>query len=305
MMSKSRPTYLDYNELISYRNQGHGHASGDKLRFYCPLHGGDNQMSLSLNPKTGNFKCFTCGCWGYVKGFNSDNVEIKDRVEVNLQNFLEAYQNYLTKDSPGAKYLAKRGIDFDLAKQLGLGWAPYGEWCHFIKDKDEPIRQPPEGRLVFPQYDEHGNLCNLYGRAIEINCKLPKETWHDHIPGYSRGVFNPAALKEPILYLFEGTFDALSLIQSGYISTCAIFGVNKMPWNAIKSNEIVFCWDNDSTGNGWVETAWTATFRYGIFVKSLPEELFKGCKDLNELYIKHGKIVISELVNPLKPAVTA
>lgn len=70
-MSTDGPIRLSLWELEAYRNQGSGRPSGRFLRFYCPIHGSDNQRSLSLNPETGYFHCFVCGAWSYVEGKSS------------------------------------------------------------------------------------------------------------------------------------------------------------------------------------------------------------------------------------------
>ena len=50
-------------EIEAYNGQGQGKLSGGKLRYYCPVHGGDNQRSFEVNPDTGHFKCHACSAW--------------------------------------------------------------------------------------------------------------------------------------------------------------------------------------------------------------------------------------------------
>ena len=57
---------LTLQEIESYQDQGSGKQSGKYLRYFCPIHGGDNQRSLSLDPETGRFQCYSCGAWGYL-----------------------------------------------------------------------------------------------------------------------------------------------------------------------------------------------------------------------------------------------
>jgi len=44
---------LSLRDLEAYRGQGPGKKYGNKLRFYCPIHGSDHQRSLQVDPKTG------------------------------------------------------------------------------------------------------------------------------------------------------------------------------------------------------------------------------------------------------------
>jgi len=41
--------------------------SGGRERYYCPIHGGDHQRSLSVDPTTGAYTCFTCGAKGVLR----------------------------------------------------------------------------------------------------------------------------------------------------------------------------------------------------------------------------------------------
>lgn len=78
-------------------------------------------------------------------------------------------QNY-QRDWPGSigeQYLQSRGITLELAQSYGLGYARAGKWAHQSRDWKG-------GRVVFPEHDPHGNLLNLYGRAVESNSIVPK-----------------------------------------------------------------------------------------------------------------------------------
>ena len=41
--------------------------SGGRDRYFCPVHGGDHQRSLSVDPDTGKYKCHTCGETGTLR----------------------------------------------------------------------------------------------------------------------------------------------------------------------------------------------------------------------------------------------
>ena len=41
--------------------------SGGRERYYCPIHGGDHQRSLSVDPVSGAYTCFTCGAKGVLR----------------------------------------------------------------------------------------------------------------------------------------------------------------------------------------------------------------------------------------------
>ena len=43
--------------------------SGGRDRYYCPIHGGDHQRSLSVDPVSGAYKCFSCGVGGVLRDY--------------------------------------------------------------------------------------------------------------------------------------------------------------------------------------------------------------------------------------------
>jgi DNA primase catalytic core len=66
------------------------------------------------------------------------------------------------------------------------------------------------GCVVFPLFDEHGNVVNLYGRRLEDG-----EYNHFYLPP-PRGLWNyQAAKRSPSLLLTESVIDALTLIDRG------------------------------------------------------------------------------------------
>lgn len=153
--------------------------------------------------------------------------------------------------SLGEVYLENRGIRLETAQRLGVGYAAIGEWPH---EKDgRLVRQSELGRLVFPHTNTDGEIINLYGRSVELGAPVRKENRHDHLPG-NKGIFNAHAIIESgrsylPLYICEGPFDAVSLLEAGAHHAIAIFGVNG--WRAEWINSlhcIVLAMDNDKAG---------------------------------------------------------
>nr|WP_232336422.1 toprim domain-containing protein [Thermoactinomyces sp. CICC 10522] len=149
------------------------------------------------------------------------------------------------------------------------------------------------GRVVFPHSDLDGRVVNLYGRAIGVD-DVPVKLKHTHLPG-PRGIFNAPACQEDTIFICEGPFDALSLISAGYTNSIAIFGANGLRWEWLKSKTLVFCLDQDATGSrAWKELAMEAKLR-GKQVYWLDEEVYQGCKDLNEVWVNTGFIKVGSL----------
>lgn len=277
-----------------------------KVRYYCPVHGGDQQRSFEVRPN-GGFKCFSCGVWGYIKELNQDyqpkekghgfstkpppkkgKTETGKYTHVDITKYLPRYQEKIGVDSPGDRYLEIRKISKELAIKHGLGWARDGEWCHF--KNGQPVRQWIYGRLVVPHTDIEGNVVNLYGRAV--GRKVPKEHVHSHLPG-DRGIFNARGLLEETVYITEGAFDALSLLECGY-NAVAIFGLSGLRPNWIKARNIIFAMDQDAAGESWKKIAYQVRL-LGKRVMWLNESAYRGCKDLSETLMTYGMIELPEI----------
>lgn len=200
------------------------------------------------------------------------------------------------RGSTGEKYLLERGISVDTAEKYGLGYSAYGKWAH-RGSGGKPVRDWKGGRLVFPHTDPQGNIINLYGRAIGGKESVPKELRHDHLPG-PKGYFNGSTLnpngKTRAVYVCEGAFDAISLIEAGYSNAVAIFGVYGWRWEWARFIErMYFAFDLDEGGGQWKSIAEEAVLR-GREIYYLPEEVYAGYKDLSEAWRALKKLKIDE-----------
>jgi hypothetical protein len=307
---------LTQQEIESYQEQGSGKQSGKYLRYFCPIHGGDNQRSLSLDPETGRFQCFSCGAWGYLAEKRQewrqanragsswkadryhnlaplnqapatstytfpkiDDPPARPDLVEPLQKFHEALPG-----GPGEEYLKKRGIPMEVAQKYGLGYAAPGLWPN-------PKKYFPQGCIVFPHTNPAREIVNLYGRAVDYGDSTPKKYRHAHLEG-PRGVFNAQALANQEAFITEGSFDALSLLAAGY-DACAIFGVNGLRWPWVKAQVVVFGFDQDGAGEGWRDLAYQGTL-LGKEVYFLPQETYANHNDLNAAWVATGQLDIGE-----------
>lgn len=272
-------------EVEAY-NGGSLRRSGKYLRGKCLVHGGNSPTSFQYNPETGHWKCFKCGEWGYIRDgavsrpttpaarLEPSKQEIKP-VRSDLAGLMANYQTALP-GSPGETYLKRRGISLELALKYGVG---YGKEKGGIE------------RVIFPHTSPSGEIISLYGRAIDDGVKIR----HKHLSG-NKGVFNAAAFSCDMVFLCEGAPDALSLIAAGHENTCAIFGNTGLSnkWEWVKAKVLIFCFDNDTGGEKWKQLAAEATLK-GKKVYFLEKECYQGYKDLNEVWVKTGKIDVGEL----------
>lgn len=322
MIPMTKPYQLTWEELEQYNGTSGGKSSNGKLRYYCPIHGGDNQLSFVVNPNNNDhFVCHTCGAWGYLKSEcdsqynwkNNDCVipstrqKTLSKHEPILQDphrstdldwkscfqepcwadELKAFQEALP-NSIGESYLKDRGISLiNVAQKYGVGYAKDRHWLG---------RNWKLGRVVFPLTTPDGQLLSLYGRAVERDDHLfpcNKGDKHDITQG-EKGMFNAKALLEDRVFICEAAIDALNLLALGY-NACAIIGTGGLRWEWVKSKKIYFALDNDEAGHAAYDKYKHQGFTRGKSVyRVLPSDL-GGCKDINEAW-KKGLLNVKTLL---------
>lgn len=166
--------------------------AGGRDRYYCPIHGGDHQRSLSVDPDSGKFRCHTCGATGTLREQWPDgggafkrtpapsieeigrreraarrraDAERAARLAAELPADAAQFLGHMDAMSaalrdpacPGAVYLRGRGLDPQRAADLGVGYAASGVWPG---DRGRRV-----GRIVYPLEDPlTGRIVSAVGR---------------------------------------------------------------------------------------------------------------------------------------------
>ena len=278
-----------------------------RIRAGCPFHGSDRQRSLSLDPDSGRFQCFVCGCWGYTedarerfKAANAGNRpkasrqaprtvpihRLRVRADDNLHELNEAQLEDLDRwqkalpGSPAHQYLTARGIDLAVAQAFGAGYLPPKEAMGRNADGGLSGWGP---RVVFPHTRPDGAVVSLYGRRTDGG----DQAKHHHLTGL-KGMFNAAAIEQGIgpLWLAESAFDAMSLRVAGVDRVAAIFGLDGMRWEWLEGiREIVLAFDSDAAGQAAIGKLHAEAAARGIRVSRLTIEELGGAKDVNEALV--------------------
>lgn len=279
---------------------------GGRERAGCPFHKSDRHRSLAIDPDTGRFHCYACGCWGYTEEarekFKAERAASEStsqsgpkttplprlwvREDVMLDELpadalarIEAWQAALP-DSPAHQYLRERGIPLELARAMGAGYLPRGE-AMSVNAEGKPTGWGP--RIVFPHTRPDGAAVSVYGRRIDGG----DTNRHYHLPG-AKGAFNAQALSSGTgpLWLTEGVFDALSLMVAGIERVAAIFGLNGMRWEWLQGvQEIVLALDADAPGQEALKKLHAEAAMRGIRVSRLTPDELGGKKDANEALV--------------------
>jgi len=173
-------------------------VAGERIRTYCPVHGGDHQKSLSIDPKSGWGHCFNAACNAtvLVRDFNPDVAGRllqrhhpvpsrsepivsrrpaaahsaatwqQDECATLLQQselFCRALFNYELTDCWQAQaYLETRGIPLEIAQWERLGYIPKVLLQGHVHDQSMLARWSE--RLLFPLTSPTGR--GFAGRSL-------------------------------------------------------------------------------------------------------------------------------------------
>ncbi len=282
--------------------------AGENWKGLCPFHT-ERTPSFTVNPKRGIFHCFGCGAGGDAFGFlmRHDRLAFPEAVralaertgvelaaareaEPEAAGKIEAMRRAMTLAAdfysralwePGGasarEYLDTRGVDPEVARRFGLGYAP-ASWDALRSRMradgvgDDLLVQvglvlPRQtgggfydrfrGRLLFPIRDSQGRVVAFGGRALAG--EEPKYLNSPETPLYVKGQIlyaldlARAAMREKSrAILVEGYLDCLMAHQHGFGETVAALGTAFTPAQLAllrrHADEVVALFDADAAG---------------------------------------------------------
>lgn len=149
-------------------------------------------------------------------------------------------------DPAAVSYLQARGISLDTAARHWLGYDPQADPAGAPGAIGEANRPHPAPRLIIPTSRAH-----YVGRSIDP--KTPAAFQKMNPKGGSPGIFNDRALKEQkTVFITEGAFDALSIIEAGAAAVATNSKnngqalIDLLQCDGIKAREFIICPDNDA-----------------------------------------------------------
>lgn len=267
-------------------------ANQEYYQFYCPFcqH---HKKKLGINLNTGYVKCWVCGPKGGVvnvlhklrydnatiskfkTAFNyKSSKKIVSYSTISLPNEFKRFDNTFF-GKRAYEYVKSRGItDKDIIK-YGIGYCDSGKYS---------------GRIIIPDYNEHGELIYFTARSYEPFAKLSTLT-----PQGSKNVIFDELLinwSEPII-LVEGKFDAIVVRRNaiplyGKIINDSI--KNKIIENNVK--EIYICLDGDAYHDIMQNCTWFVDHGITTYRVILPENEDPASlgHDLIWKYINQSKV---------------
>jgi len=331
--------------------------TGRNFRGLCPFHP-DSDPSLVVSPERQTFHCFGCGEGGGAihfimritgMGFPEAVRYLADKVGIevpetpgrakarserdrlfSVNNEAQIYfTSMLSNKKTGkaaADYLHKRGIEQDLIKTYGLGYA-LDRWdglARHLVDKKVPIK-PAErlglvgesqrgnlvdkfrNRITIPIRDLQGRVVGFGGRALGADEPKYLNSPDSDLYHKSRILFGLDSAREHIrgkgrAIVVEGYFDALALAAKGIgevVATCGT-ALTEDHSRLLRryTDKIILLFDGDAAGR---RAAWRAMELFldqpvQPYVVLLPEG-----HDPDSFVREHGPKRLGELVDDAAP----
>ena len=253
--------------------------AGSHWKGLCPFHA-EKTPSFTVNPRKNIFHCFGCGVGGDAFGFvmRQDRLSFPEAVRALAKTAgvalpdergasaadsgreelirvmdLAAHFYVETLWKPAGErartYLGQRGIDPEVARRFGLGYAPEGWESLITFMKAEKVGEDAliaaglavaresrtgaydrfRGRLLFPIRDLQGRTVAFGGRGF--GDEQPKYLNSPETPLYTKGnLLYAADLARPTIQsqnralLVEGYVDCIMAHQYGFTGTVAALG---------------------------------------------------------------------------------
>jgi DNA primase len=286
--------------------------AGQNWKGLCPFHS-EKTPSFMVNPRKGIFHCFGCGAGGDGFGFlmKVDRLSFPEAVRALARQAGVALPDERSAGDPGRDalfqamdlaarfyaeqlwkpageharaYLDRRGIEPDIARRFGLGWAPEG-WdgllammrgasvaTETLETVGLVVRRESgsghydrfRGRLMFAIRDLQGRVVAFGGRGL--GDEQPKYLNSPETPLYTKGnLLYAADLARTTIrernraLLVEGYVDCLMAHQHGFTETVAALGTAFTPAQLAvlrrSCEEVVTFFDADAAGQKAAERA--------------------------------------------------
>jgi len=287
--------------------------AGVNWKGLCPFHG-EKTPSFMVNPKKGIFHCFGCGVGGDVFGFlmRQDRLSFPEAVRslaktagialpeegarsgdsgreelIRIVDLAWRFYDdtlWRTAGDRARAYLEQRGIDADVAKRFGLGYAPEG-WDGLLtfmrsqkvtddalvtaglavqRENRSGVYDRFRGRLLFPIRDLQGRVVAFGGRGF--GDEQPKYLNSPETPLYIKGnllyaadIARPTIQTKNRALLVEGYVDCLMAHQHGFTETVAALGTSftaaQLALLRRYCDEVVTFFDADAAGQKAAERA--------------------------------------------------
>lgn len=304
--------------------------SGDVISFIEKIEGVDFPQALEIAARKAGVE---------LKKIDSAQYDqhVKEKKEAISVNTLAAtFYNYILTNHKVGKiaqeYLKNRGLTQELIKHFNIGYAPTGYenlkkflikksfkegmliQNGLLVSKSGKVFDKFRSRIMFPIYDEFGDIVGFSGRIIDNNSKAPK-----YLNSPQTVVFNKSNIvfglyhakegirKEGFVIITEGQMDVISSHKVGVKNIVAPMGtaITDLQLKKLKryTDQFYFAFDNDSAGEAAAFRAFKLASELDLVCKGISigefhdvDDMIKSDPKLWEKAIKDASDMIVYLI---------
>ena len=299
--------------------------SGNAYRGPCPFHH-DTKPSFEVTLRQSGywrFKCWStnCGVSGGLREYRKltgrpESTEQEIRYKAPKQWYdspsrellalaAEHYNEQLLQHEAAVAYLRGRGVDPEMAKEWGVGYAPGNTLYRLLQQRmseDELSRcallnarrreDRSTRRIIFPNYDEQGRPGWHTGRAIDPDAAMSYKSLPGRRPALLMLRTSRNLEKREALAITEGPMDLLATLTAGLRGAATAGNPEPHRLRGAISNmaqgPVYVVPDRDSAGTGWAEKVTEAarTRRRRPLTIKLPESCGDPAETMSQARIR-------------------
>lgn len=269
--------------------------TGSSAKGSCPFHT-EKTPSFNVSTEKGIYKCFGCGRSGDVIQFIMEHLNknyyesikfLAAKYNIELETNTKKYERPVTRltklSESTINYFEKRGISNNTL--LVFNVTESVEWM--------PKAQKEVQAINFNYYRDE-ELINIKYRAKDKDFKLAKNA--------ELIFYNIDSIKDKsTAIIVEGEIDALTLYECGFYNVVSVpnGAGNNLQYldNCYQyfehKTKIIIATDNDEPGNNLREELARRLGKEKCYTVNYTD----GCKDINDVLVKHNKDIVANVIN--------